>query len=244
MKKAILSFWYLVYGLWTLFNFTWLMLLCVPIVIVCIMVDETIGGRIAFVVLEIWARLFSGLSGIFYKTIGKENIVNTKAAIYVANHGSYLDAPALVVAIPQQCRPLGKKEILSYPVFGIMFRYIGVTVDRSNPKSRKESLEIIKGKLLRGINIMFFPEGTMNKTEDLLIPFKDGAFRLAVETGTPVVPMAIHNSRNLLPRGSWELKSGVITIEYGKPISPEGKDIETVKAEAYQAIYTMLKNRK
>ncbi len=208
------------------------------------MIDEKIGGRIGFVILEIWARLFSGLSGIFYKTIGRANIPPSQACIYVANHVSYLDSPAMVVAIPQQCRPLGKKEILSYPIFGFMFRYIGVTVDRSNPKSRRDSLEVIKGKLMKGINIMFFPEGTMNKTDNWLIPFKDGAFRLAVETATPIVPMAIHNSRNLLPRGSGELKSGVITIEYGKPIYPEGKDINTVKSEAYQAIYTMLENRK
>lgn len=243
MKKAILSFWYFIIGSWTLFNFTWLMLVSVPWVIVSIMLHEKIGGRIGFVILECWARLFSGLSGIFYKVVGREKIDSSKAYIYVANHGSYLDSPALVVAIPQQCRPLGKKEILSYPVFGFMFRYIGVSVDRSNPASRVKSLEIIKSKLLKGINIMFFAEGTMNTTDHLLIPFKDGAFRLAIETATPIVPMAIHNSRNLLPRGSGELKSGVITVEYGTPIMPEGKDMKTLKHETFQAVYQMLANR-
>jgi 1-acyl-sn-glycerol-3-phosphate acyltransferase len=240
MFKKILQY---AYNFWTIFNFTWLMLVSVPFIVLSVIINQKIGGRFAFMIMEVWARLFSGLSFIFYKTIGREKLEKGKAYVYTCNHASYLDSPAIIVAVPQQSRPLGKVEILKYPVFGIMFRYIGVTVNRSSPRSRIESLELIKKKLLQGINILIFPEGTMNKTEKTLLPFKDGAFRLAIETNTPIVPMAIHNSRKLFPRGSSRLRAGTIIIEISEPISTNGMtlaDVHALKQRTFDITKQML----
>ncbi len=245
MKRLILPFQWL-YNFWTLFNFSWLMLICVPLVCFCIMVNEKIGGRIGFLFIKFWAATFSALSLIFYKTKGREHLEKGKAYIFVANHRSYLDSPALVLTIPQQCRALGKVEILKYPVFGIMFRYVGVTVDRSNPESRRKSLELVKEKLMMGINIMIFPEGTMNKSQDTLLPFKDGAFRLAVETGASIVPVAIHNAGHILPRDSADLKAGTITVEFGKPITANSSDfqeIDQLKNQTAELLKNMLEKK-
>ncbi len=240
MLKKILQY---AYNFWTIFNFTWLMLVSVPLVVLAIIINQKIGGRIAFMIMEVWARLFSALSFIFYKTKGREKLEKGKAYVYTCNHCSYLDSPSIIVAIPQQSRPLGKVEILKYPVFGIMFRYVGVTVNRSSAKKSLESLEMIKQKLLQGINILIFPEGTMNKTANTLLPFKDGAFRLAIETNTPIVPLAIHNSRNLLPRDSDKLCAGTITIEISEPVSTEGMtlaDVNTLKQKVFNITKEML----
>lgn len=245
MKRILTPFQWL-YNIWTVFNFTWLMLVCVPLVSLAIIINDKIGGRVGFFLLRIWARTFSGLSFIFYKVEGLENLEKDKAYIFTANHRSYLDAPALVVGIPEQSRALGKVEILKYPVFGIMFRYIGITVDRTNAESRRTSLELVKKKLLAGINIMIFPEGTMNTTTNTLLPFKEGAFRLAIETGGSIVPVAIHNAGKLLPRGTAQLRAGVITVEIGKPISAENmtfQDMNKLKEKTRDTMREMLEKR-
>ncbi len=229
--------------LWTWFNFGWLMLLSLPFVIIPIMISEKQGGRIAHWVMRIWGMGFCTLSGIFFKVKGLENLKKDTAYIFTANHGSFLDSPALIASIPEQFKALGKKEILSYPIFGFVFRYIGVTVDRSDPVSRRNSLVEIRKKLEKGIHIVFFPEGSMNRTPELLRKFYDGAFWLAIETQTQIIPMAIKNSRNLCPHDFSYLRPGRITIEFGKPIDTKGFTIEElaqIKDQTHNAIKQML----
>ncbi len=229
--------------IWTWFNFGWLMLLSIPFVIIPIMISEKQGGRLAHWVMRIWGMIFCSLSGIFFKVKGLENLKKGTSYIFTANHGSFLDSPSLVAAIPEQFKALGKKEILSYPIFGFIFRYIGVTVDRSDPISRRNSLVEIRKKLEKGIHIVFFPEGSMNRTPELLRKFYDGAFWLAIETQTQIIPMAIKNSRNLCPHDFSYLRPGVITIEIGKPIDTQGLTLEELvqlKDQTHMKIKQML----
>lgn len=228
---------------WTWFNFGWLMVISLPFVILPIMISEKQGGRLAYWVMRIWGIGFCNLSGIFFKVNGLENLQKDTSYIFTANHGSFLDSPALVAAIPEQFKALGKKEILSYPIFGLVFRYIGVTVDRNDPASRRNSLFEIRKKLEKGIHIVFFPEGSMNKTPELLGKFYDGAFWLAIETQTQIIPMAIKNSRNLCPHDFSYLRPGRITIEIGKPIDSKGLtlgDLSVLKDQTRVAIKQML----
>jgi len=225
------------YQIWTIFNFTWLMLFSVPLIVLLIILNEKQGGEMANRVLKFWGRGFCALSGIFYKTIGKEKLVPNTPYIFTANHRSFLDSPAMVHAIPNQFRALGKKEILKYPVFGFLFRYIGVTVDRSSLRNRKESLDSIRKKLDKQMHILIFPEGRMNMTSNPLLRFYDGAFRLAIEAQTPVVPTAILNSRTIMPRKKFRLKTGVITVQFGDPIPTKGMTIAQTK-ELKTKVYT------
>ena len=82
-------------------------------------------------------------------------------------------------------RPLGKKELLNIPVFGWILRSVAVLVDRSNPESRRKSVERLNKIFKRGISVIIFPEGTTNKTDKPLTPFYDGAFRIAIENQGP-----------------------------------------------------------
>lgn len=204
------------------------MLLCVPFIVIFVILHEKRGGNIASFVLKFWGRGFCALSGIFYKTVGKEKLNPKTAYIFTANHRSFLDSPAMVHAIPSQFRALGKKEILDYPVFGFMFKYIGVTVDRSSIMSRKRSFDAIREKLNQKMHILIFPEGQMNTTQETLLRFYDGAFRLAIETQAPIVPTAVLNSRNILPRKHVKLKSGTVTIQFAEPIETQGMTIANV----------------
>jgi 1-acyl-sn-glycerol-3-phosphate acyltransferase len=229
---------------WTFFNMGWLMILSLPWIVVAILIDEKRGGQFAYkVVMKFWGFLFAALSGIFFKSKGREKLRKGEAYVFTANHSSYLDSPALVAAIPDFFKALGKQEILNYPIFGFIFKYIGVTVDRSNTASRKASLLIIKKKIEMGIHILFFPEGTMNTTNQTLTRFFDGAFWLAIETQTPVVPVAIKNSRHLLSRKNWLIRSGTIEVEFGDPIPTQGltlNNLSELKLKVQQEIKKML----
>ena len=124
------------------------------------------------------------------------------AYIYVCNHSSYLDPIAVVLAIPGSFKPLGKIEMVKVPVFGLIYRKVVVLIDRASKESRARSVEELKAGLAKGQSILVFPEGTMNHSNKALTDFYDGAFRLAIETGTPIVPMVIVNPRNLFPRAN------------------------------------------
>jgi 1-acyl-sn-glycerol-3-phosphate acyltransferase len=107
----------------------------------------------------------------------------------VHNHISYLDAAIAVETLRQPFRALGKIEMKDFPVFGIIYRVFVVMVDRKNPENRARSIMELKSVLSQGISIMIFPEGTFNETSAPLKSFYDGAFRIAIETQTPILPV-------------------------------------------------------
>src|SRR5690606_10156480 len=130
--------------------------------------------------------------------------------IFVSNHISYLDSAVLVKAYRQPLRPLGKVEMSKIPVFGFIYRNAIVTVDRSNPDNRAASLRVLRSILSRGISVLVFPEGTFNDTRRPLKDFYDGAFRLAIETQTPVKPVLFLDTYRRMPY------TGVLTLTPGR----------------------------
>ena len=151
--------------------------------------------------------------------------------IYVANHDSYLDAPVTMLSLHGQFRALGKEEIRRVPVFGWIYRYGVILVDRSNKANRAKSIRILKHVLSKKINIIIFPEGGFNYTNQPLSKFFDGAFRIAIETQTPIVPMAYLNVKNILPRDSFfKLTPGKTKTIFLKPVSVSGMTIADLSA--------------
>ena len=110
-------------------------------------------------------------------------------AAFVANHISYLDSAILPKTFRRPVRPLGKVEMAKIPIFGTIYKNAIVTVDRSSPANRVKSVQILKSLLKQEISILVFPEGTFNTTGKPLKDFYDGAFRIAIETGTPIKPV-------------------------------------------------------
>lgn len=158
------------------------------------------GKKAILTVLRTWALLFSIFSFFWVKTKNKASVNQSKSHIYVGNHGSYLDAVAVCISIPQYFSALGKVEITKVPVFGLIYKRIVVLIDRSSKESREKSVEALKKDIANGQSVLIFAEGTMNKTEKPLADFYDGAFRIAIETQTPIVPFVMVNNRKLLPR--------------------------------------------
>lgn len=239
MKKFLLK----VYLAYSITVFCLIMTLSLPLVTLPFLLGERVGGRIAYFFLKGWGYSFGYLCGIWFRTVGRHKIAPKQPYVFVANHNSYLDSPAFVTAIPGQFRPLGKAEMRKIPVFGWLYPYVVIVVDRSSAQSRLRSIRQLKEKLQRGISVFLFPEGKMNQTTDPLLPFHDGAFRLAVETQTPIMPMLILNSRRLLPREPFVLRPGVITSVFLEQVETKGltlADVPALKQQVYEQMKTAL----
>lgn len=189
--------------------------------------------------IKCWSWIYSVLNFIPYDIRHRENIKNGASYIFVSNHTSFMDIPALVVTIKGQFRALAKKELLKLPVFGWIANVMCVVVDRSSNESRRKSIENLKRILQMGISVLIFPEGTQNRTKEPLQPFYDGAFRIAVETQEPILPIVVLGAGKVMPPGKASIRPGRITVLVGEPIPTTGLTLSDVKELREKVFSTM-----
>jgi len=227
--RSILSILFLFYAA---IIFITLMLIALPFVLLfSAILPLNTGKRAILVVLRTWAWLFSTLSFFWVNTKNKKKVDLSKSHIYIGNHGSYLDAVAVCLSIPQYFSALGKVEITKVPIFGLIYKRIVVLIDRSSRESREQSVNTLKKDIANGQSILIFAEGTMNQTDKPLTDFYDGAFRIAIETQTPIIPFVMINNRKLLPRKHpLKARPGMITSILLPEISVAGLSLEDVPA--------------
>jgi 1-acyl-sn-glycerol-3-phosphate acyltransferase len=147
--------------------------------------------------------------------------------------------------LPGQFRPLAKKELKKIPIFGWIAQAATIIVDRSSPESRKKSIDKLKAALKHGISILIFAEGTQNRTKEILQPFHDGAFRIAVDTQQPILPMVVIGAGKLMPPGTVNLKPGKIRIYVGNEIPTAGltvKEVSALKQKTFEVMTGMMVN--
>jgi 1-acyl-sn-glycerol-3-phosphate acyltransferase len=147
--------------------------------------------------------------------------------VVVSNHESFTDI-LLISHLPWEMKWLSKAEMFRWPILGWMMRLAGdVPVKRGFGPSAIEAMgrcrEILGGK----VSVMIFPEGTRSTTADLL-PFKDGAFRLAVEAGVPILPLAVSGTRTALRKHDWRFGGSVATVRVLEPVETAGLTVEQV----------------
>jgi 1-acyl-sn-glycerol-3-phosphate acyltransferase len=188
----------------------WLALLATP------------AGRAADRSVKRWCRAILALAGCAVRLEGAERLAGTAPAVLAANHSSYLDVVALLAALPAGVRFVAKRELLRVPLVGTAIRKAGhLTVDRVQTSQSVADAERVTAALRAGHAVLVFPEGTFVRSAGIL-PFRLGAFKSAVETGRPIVPIAIRGTREVLPSGAWLPRPGPITVAIGQPLLPEG----------------------
>lgn len=229
----------IVFIIWSFLVFISAMILVFPFILISSALFNVRQGQdIIYFFLKIWSWIFSFLCFFPLRVSGRKHIEPGKAYIYVSNHNSYLDAIVVVRAIPGSFKPLGKIEMVKVPVFGMIYKRVAVMIDRNSKESRAQSIEELKVDLARGQSILIFPEGTMNRSNLPLADFYDGAFRLAIEMQTPIIPMIILNARNLFPRGNpLAARPGLIKCHFLEPVQINGiamDDLEDLKLRVYQ----------
>ncbi|MGI9541891.1 MAG: lysophospholipid acyltransferase family protein [Cyclobacteriaceae bacterium] len=234
-----------VFYLWTVFVFTALMLIVVPFMVIPVLINPKFS-YISYGVIKIWTTLFCWLTGIRYRVHGKEHIRPKTAYIFISNHGSFLDIPGFALTIPGEFRPLAKKELLKIPVFNWILKALTIIVDRTNQSSREESTRRLAKSIQRKIPIYIAPEGTRNDTNEPLLPFYDGAFRIAIEAQAPVLPFVIINADKLMPKNRFWAQPGRIDIYALEPISTKGltrADIKSLNGHTYQLMEQVILQR-
>src|SRR5882724_238839 len=164
------------------------------------------------------ARTWLRLSGVKLKVSGREHLDPKQPYVFVANHWSYLDAAPLFCGTGRRMGLVAKKELLKAPILGFGMGFVNViAIDRSNRERAVETLKIATELLRSGISFGVCPEGTRARPGEML-PFKKGAFHMAVEAGVPVVPMAIRNSDQLMGKGAAEAWPGTIEMVMLPPV--------------------------
>lgn len=172
-------------------------------------------------VASIWARLIFALNPLWTLEIeGKERLDRKTACLLAVNHQSMGDIITLY-ALGLPFKWISKREMFFVPLIGwSMFLAGYIPVLRGNKQSHKRCVQLAKSWLLRGVPIMMFPEGTRSP-DGRIHGFRDGAFRMSVETGVPVVPVALEGTRDAIPKGSWIFDAKCrVRIVVGEPIKP------------------------
>jgi len=165
------------------------------------LVDEPKRTGIFRIISRIWMRVFFALTGCSLKVVGKQNFKPSENYIITCNHNSFMDVPVTTPFIPGPNKTIAKAEMAKIPIFGLIYKRGSVLVDRKNNNSRKQSFQKMKDVLDQGMHMCIYPEGTRNKINLPLTSFHDGAFKLAVETGTAIIPALIFNTKKILPPG-------------------------------------------
>jgi 1-acyl-sn-glycerol-3-phosphate acyltransferase len=189
MKKLrkVFTFCFSVYGF---IVFLLLMFVLLPLFIYAFLQKPVKGGNQIFKISRFWADGFFWMAGIKHRNIYEEVPDKNQQYIYVSNHISYLDIPMMMKVIRgRNIRILGKAEMNKIPIFGSIYKRGAVSVDRSNAKARAESLEKLIAFIQKKISVFICPEGTFNLTHQPLKGFYDGAFKIAIETQKPILPI-------------------------------------------------------
>jgi 1-acyl-sn-glycerol-3-phosphate acyltransferase len=149
--------------------------------------------------------------------------------VVVSNHESFADI-LLISHLPWEMKWLSKAELFKVPVLGWLMRLAGdVPVRRGEGRSAVEALQRCRSVLKNKVSVMIFPEGTRSPTADML-PFKDGAFRLAIDTGVPILPLAVSGTGTALPKHGWRFGRSVAEVRVLEPIETAGLTVKDVPA--------------
>jgi 1-acyl-sn-glycerol-3-phosphate acyltransferase len=202
------------------------------------------GGNIMAYFMRIWAHIWFAFSGIWCKRI-YQGIRKRETCIYVVNHRSYLDAALAAKVMGLPFRSLGKVEMGKIPFFGFIYKKTVVTVDRSSAMARARSVREMMNTLKANISILIFPEGTFNESDQPLREFHNGAFRMAIETQTPIKPVLFVDTAIRLPRkGLLYLSPGPCRVVFLPTVPVTGlslSDVEDLKQQVFDTMDAALR---
>lgn len=194
--------------LWFVLNFLITLLVLYPVFLVLLSNEKWFGS--AFLLMRVWAKWLCYGAGIFPSVKYEINLNEIpQPCVFVSNHSSYIDIILSYVAMPQYFVFVGKQELDKAPLFRIFFRRMNILVKRtSNVHSHRAYIQAGE-RIDKGQSIFIFPEATIS-SNGTLIPFKNGAFKLAIDKQIPIVPLVFPDNWKLL-------QSGGFLTAHGKP---------------------------
>ncbi len=198
-----------------------------------------------------WLRYFWGSWVLFWmgfrvKVENQSDIKSGQPYIIIGNHTSVIDIMVLLKIFYRPFVFVGKKELSKIPVFGYLYKKANILVDRKSPKSRKEVFDQVVDFIKKGNSIAVYPEGGVpNDPKILLAPFKNGAFRMAIEHKLPIVPMVYFDNKWRFPYDIFKGGPGKLRVKILPVIQTDKltlKDVNELKDFCYNMIYNELMN--
>ncbi len=222
------------YFVYFLLLFAILILLSFPVTLMLILFPKTVLDRSMFWMMKSGSYLLFYLSGIHPRHYHRKKVPFDQSYIIIPTHKSYIEAATLYTSIPCLFKTLGKKEIEKIPIYGLIFKAVCISVDRSSLSARAMSFRKMKQELEQGLSIVIFPEGTFPDTpQHHLLPFQDGSFSLAIMQQTDLLPVLFpDSSKRMHPFHFTQMSPGVNRAIFLPPVRVSGlqkKDLQVLK---------------
>ncbi|HET8656211.1 MAG TPA: lysophospholipid acyltransferase family protein [Longimicrobiaceae bacterium] len=202
-------------------------------------------SRVAHDTAQMLVRLMRPPLGLRVVVRGREHLLARWPCIYIANHQSLYDVPVLAELYPPRTVVIGKKELRRIPLFGWLYVATGnVLIDRKdNPSAVGRLQEAEEAIVERGVSVWIFPEGTRGKVPGRLLPFKKGAFYMAVATGAPLVPVVAAPLKGVFDPEHRVARPATVEVRVLEPIPSVGlgeADVETLMETAHARMQAAL----
>ena len=234
----------LIYTIYGFTIFILLFLVFVPLLSIPILFPSQF--KLTGIINRWWAKGLFTFVFLPYKVEYRSTLDLGKQYIFCPNHTSYMDIPAMGLT-PVNAIFVGKIEIAKVPLFGFMYSKLHITVNRKSVKSKGNAVKLSLDALDQGKSLVIFPEGGIYAdAPPYMTPFKDGAFRTAIEKQVPLVPVTMPNNWLVLPdKKEMLLTRELIKVIFHEPIETIGltlADVESLKDKVYSIIDNELKN--
>ncbi len=225
-----------IFATWALIIFIVTMIPVALLMWIIGVINEPRRTHVFRIISNVWMRIFFFTTGCRLKISGIKNFKRGENYIVICNHNSLMDVPISTPFIPGTNKTIAKAEMAKIPVFGLIYKRGSILVDRNDKNSRRDSFVKMKEVLRLGMHMCIYPEGTRNKTSMPLKAFHDGAFKLAVECESDILPALIFNTRTVLPPGKtfffWPSK---MELHFLPPMKiNKGDDFEVVKEKLHK----------
>lgn len=199
-------------------------------------------GRYAHRMIRAWGSVVMRILRAKVVVEGGEHLDSQKPYVIVSNHESNVDVMILLVYLPLDLKFASKRSLLFVPFMGwamALARYIFIQRGQGPERAKRVVRDMVR-KVQQGFSVLLFPEGTRS-IDGNMRPFKKGAFHLAGETGTDILPCAVVGSREALGKGEWRIRDSRVLLMIGKPISANAREVaatghETVDEKRIDAL--------
>ena len=227
------------WAVWGMISFVLTFILIFIPSMITYLIPEPKGQQVFIKISKIWMIVWLHIVGCPLKVRGINNFKKNIAYIVTCNHNSMLDIPISCPFIPGANKTIAKRSFIKVPLFGWFYRKGAVLVDRKSDVSRRKSFEEMKKVLSAGMHMSIYPEGTRNRTDKPLKKFYDGAFKLAVATGTSIIPAVIFNTKKTLPiNKSFYFLPHKLEMHFLEPVPPGTETADQLK----EKIFELMKN--
>ncbi len=228
-----------IWALWGILLFVSTMLVVFVFFLPCAVLQEPNRAKWHRQVSKVWMYVYLHLIGCPIRIRNKEIFQKGENYIVVCNHNTLMDVPVTTPFLPHANKTLAKSSFAKVPLFGWIYSWGSILVNRKDPKSRAHSyVQMAKALNEWHLDMVLFPEGTRNKTKNPLGDFQDGAFKLAVQANKKIIPVILFNSKKILPSNKrFFLWPAVLELHIMPAHTPQGKAAKELKESIYREMW-------